>query len=122
MSTPEPIFLCNSAEIEEGGLAMPFDVVVDGQALRAFAIRFEGQVHAWLNRCTHIAIEMDFQPNRLFDDSGQWLLCSTHGAAYAPDTGACSGGPCTGNLLRVDVKEEDGQVFWLPSQRVQSPF
>jgi hypothetical protein len=44
----------------------------------------EGQVHAYLNRCTHVAMEMDYQPNRFFDDTGHWLLCATHGAAYRP--------------------------------------
>jgi nitrite reductase/ring-hydroxylating ferredoxin subunit len=34
-------------------------------------------------------MEMDYQPNRFFDDTGQWLLCATHGAPTRPDTGAC---------------------------------
>ena len=55
---------------------MPFDVVYAGQTCRAFAIRFEGRPHAYLNRCSHVAMEMDFQPDRFFDDSGQWLLCA----------------------------------------------
>jgi nitrite reductase/ring-hydroxylating ferredoxin subunit len=78
--------LCNSADLAEGGRAVPFDVVYAGQTCRAFAIRFEGQPQAYLNRCTHVAMEMDFQPDQFFDPSGRWLLCATHGAAYAPDT------------------------------------
>ena len=72
----------------DGGLAVPFDVVSAGQTCRAFAIRFRGRPQAYLNRCTHVAMELDWQPNRIFDDTGNWLLCSTHGAAYHPDTGA----------------------------------
>ena len=34
--------LCNSADLAEGGRAVPFDVVYAGQTCRAFAIRFEG--------------------------------------------------------------------------------
>ena len=56
--------LCNSADLQEGGLAVPFDVVYGGQTLRAFAIRFEGLAHAYLNRCTHVAMELDYQPDR----------------------------------------------------------
>jgi nitrite reductase/ring-hydroxylating ferredoxin subunit len=26
----------------------------------------QGQVHAYLNRCSHVAMEMDYQPNRSF--------------------------------------------------------
>ena len=47
--------LCASAQLRDGGAAVPFDVVYAGQTCRAFAIRYEGQVHAYLNRCTHVA-------------------------------------------------------------------
>ncbi|KAB2968327.1 MAG: Rieske (2Fe-2S) protein, partial [Thermoanaerobaculia bacterium] len=39
--------LCNSADLLEGGLAVPFDVVYAGQTCRAFAVRFEGSPHAY---------------------------------------------------------------------------
>ncbi len=106
------MFLCPGEALQEGGLAVPFDVVYGGQACRAFAIRFEGQVHAYLNRCTHVAMEMDYQADRFFDDSGRWLLCATHGAAYAPDTGACAGGPCRGGLVKITLSESEGVVHW----------
>ena len=115
----QAIPLCNSADLQEGGLAVPFDVVFGGQTLRAFAVRFEGQPHAYLNRCTHVAMELDYQPNRVFDDTGQWLLCATHGAAYAPDTGDCAGGPCRGGLVKVAMSERDGVVHWHTSHLLQ---
>ncbi len=108
----QAIPLCRSADLRDGGLAVPFDVAYGGQTCRAFAIRYRGQVHAWLNRCAHVAMEMDWQPNRFFDDTGRWLLCSTHGAAYEPDTGACAGGPCRGGLVRIEVSEAEGIVRW----------
>ena len=108
----ERIPLCNSHDLADAGLAVPFDVVYAGQTCRAFAVRFEGRVVAYLNRCTHVAMEMDYQPNRFFDDSGQWLLCATHGAAYRPDTGQCAGGPCRGGLVRIPLSEADGVVYW----------
>ena len=106
------VALCNSADLQEGGLAVPFDVVHGGQTCRAFAIRWHGQAHAYLNRCAHVAMEMDWQPNRFFDDSGRWLLCGTHGAVYQPDTGACAGGPCRGGLVKIALTESDGVVHW----------
>ena len=113
------IDLCASSELAEGGLAVPFDVVVDGEACRAFAIRFEGRAHAYLNRCTHVAMELDWQPNRFFDDTGQWLLCASHGAVYAPDTGEGVAGPCQGGLLKIELTEADGVVWWHPTQHLQ---
>ena len=108
----QTIALCNSADLANGGKAVPFDVNYAGQTCTAFAIRYQGVVHAYLNRCTHVAMEMDWQPGQFFDDTGQWLLCSTHGAAYKPDTGECGGGPCRGGLLKIALLENDGVVHW----------
>jgi nitrite reductase/ring-hydroxylating ferredoxin subunit len=104
--------LCNSRDLLEGGLAVPFDVIYAGQTCRAFAVRYEGMVHAYLNRCTHVAMELDWQPNRVFDAGGQWLLCASHGAAYRPDTGQCAGGPCQGGLVKIELSEIEGVVYW----------
>lgn len=111
--------LCSSRDLPEAGLAVPFDVVYAGRTCKAFAIRWKGVSHAYLNRCSHVAMEMDREPNRFFDDSGQWLLCSTHGAAYRPDTGACAGGPCRGGLVRIDLSERGGVVHWHTAYNLQ---
>jgi nitrite reductase/ring-hydroxylating ferredoxin subunit len=115
----DTIALCASNDLVEGGLAVPFDVVYAGQTCRAFAVRYQSQVYAYLNRCTHIAMEMDYQPNRLFDDTGQWLLCATHGAAYSPDTGRCVGGPCRSGLVKIALSERDGVVHWHTAHNLQ---
>ena len=115
----ELVPLCNSRDLVDGGVAVPFDVVLSGQTCRAFAIRYRGGVHAYLNRCMHVAMEMDWQPNRFFDDTGQWLLCGSHGAVYRPDTGACASGPCRGALIRIDLTERDGVVHWHTAWNLQ---
>jgi nitrite reductase/ring-hydroxylating ferredoxin subunit len=115
MTEDAPIALCASADLQDGGQAVSFDLSYGGQTCRAFAIRYRAQVHAYLNRCTHVAMEMDWQPDRFFDDTGQWLLCASHGAAYRPDSGQCAGGPCKGGLIRIDLSEAQGVVFWHPS-------
>ncbi len=115
----ELVPLCNSHDLVDGGMAVPFDVAYGGQTCRAFAIRYQGRPHAYLNRCTHVAMEMDWQPNRFFDDTGRWLLCGTHGAAYQPDTGACAGGPCRGSLVRIELTESQGVVHWHTAWNVQ---
>jgi nitrite reductase/ring-hydroxylating ferredoxin subunit len=115
----ERVPLCKSGDLVDGGLAVPFDVVYAGQTCRAFAVRWRGRVHAYLNRCTHVAMELDWQPNRFFDDSGEWLLCSTHGAVYRPDTGACAGGPCRGGLVPIALSEGEGVVHWHTAWNLQ---
>lgn len=108
----DAVALCASTDLLDGARAVPFDVTYGGQSCHAFAIRFKGVVHAYLNRCTHVAMEMDFQPDRFFDDSGRWLLCAVHGAVYQPATGECAGGPCRGGLIKITLSEQDGVVRW----------
>ena len=45
----DAIDLCASGDLVDSALAVPFDVVYQGQTCRAFAIRYQGQVHAYLN-------------------------------------------------------------------------
>ncbi len=111
--------LCNSADLADSGLAVPFDVVYGGQTCRAFAIRYAGQAQAYLNRCSHVAMELDYQPNQFFDITGHWLICATHGAMYAPETGACRGGPCRGGLVKINLTERDGVVHWHTAYNLQ---
>jgi nitrite reductase/ring-hydroxylating ferredoxin subunit len=106
------IALCPSGDLLDSGLAVGFDVIYQGQACRAFAIRYDGQAHAYLNRCSHVPMEMDYQPQRFFDSTGNWLICATHGATYQPETGDCMGGPCRGGLIRIPLEERDGVVHW----------
>ena len=113
--------LCNSGELAEGGQAVAFDVVYAGQTCRAFAVRFKGTAHGYLNRCTHVAMELDWQPNRVFDATGQWLLCASHGAAYLPDTGQCAGGPCQGGLVKIHLVDNDGVVYWQTAYNLKPP-
>ena len=124
MNTPEPNglaeHLCASAELAERGRALVFDVLQYGEPVRAFALRFEGHVVAYLNRCLHVPVEMDWQPGVFLDSEQRFILCSTHGAAYEPADGRCVGGPCgRGRLTAVQVEERDGQVYWYPSRDIR---
>lgn len=104
--------LCASSELADGGDGLRFEVDYRGETAPAFVIRFGGRVYAYLNRCGHIAMELDWKPGKFFDADGEYLLCSTHGALYAPESGACRGGPCRGaGLIRLDVFEADGRIF-----------
>lgn len=114
--------LCASKDLVDGGLGVPFEVVYEGKTCRAFAVRWQGRVYAYLNRCRHVAMEMDYLPNQFFDDSGQWLMCATHGAVYRPDSGECVAGPGRGGLIRIAVSESDGMVRWHTDWNIQPAF
>lgn len=112
--------LCNSHHLVESGDAVPFDVRYQGRTCRAFAVRFEGQTYAYLNRCSHIALELDWRPNKVFDVSGRWLLCSNHAAVFEPKSGACVGGPCRSGLVQIALEETNNVVYWLTSHDLKS--
>jgi hypothetical protein len=112
-------YLCPSKALENAGKAEVFDVLYGGQTCRAFAIRYEGQVHAYLNRCSHVAMEMDYQEGHFFDASKKWLICATHGALYEPQSGQCSGGPCKSGLIKIEVFEKDEGVYWLSAYNLK---
>src|SRR3990167_5495359 len=84
--------LCASAELAERGDAVVFDVLQYRQPARAFALRIEGRVVAYLNRCAHVPAEMDWMPGQFLDSDRRFILCSIHGAAYEPASGRCVGG------------------------------
>ena len=54
---------------------------------RRFAVRHAGRVHGYLNRCAHVAMELDWQEGVFFDFDGRDLICSTHGATYDAASG-----------------------------------
>ena len=104
--------ICASDELLEGGHGVRFTVNRHGVDEPAFAVRFRGQVHAYLNRCAHVPVEMDWQQGEFFDSSGLYLICATHGALYAPESGRCLGGRCNGKgLAAMSVTESDGSIF-----------
>ena len=122
-TSPTAQHLCASEDLQERGKAITFDVLHYREPARAFALRFEGQVVAYLNRCVHVPTEMDWQDGEFLDMDRQFIMCSIHGAMYEPDTGRCAGGPCgRGKLTPLQVQERDGQVYWYPSSDTQPAF
>ena len=113
-------WLCATQALAERGQAWVFDVMHAQQPARAFALRFDGQVVAYLNRCVHVPSEMDWQPGHFLDSEQRFIVCATHGALYEPADGRCVGGPCgRGRLTPLHVEECDGQVYWYPSPDIQ---
>ena len=106
--------ICASRALSEAGRGVRFEVEYFGAPAPAFAVRYAGRVHAYLNRCAHVATELDWQQGAFFDSNGRDLLCSTHGASYDAASGRCVGGPCNGRaLVKLRVEERDGQVYFM---------
>lgn len=110
---------CDANALEEGGKGIRFPVTAGNENATGFVIRFGGTVYGYLNRCAHVPIELDWNEGDFFESSGLYLICATHGAMYAPESGRCEGGPCRGGKLRrIEIVEKDNQVFWQPDEYV----
>ena len=104
--------ICASAALADGGDGVRFKVLRDGIEEPAFVVRHRGVAHAFINRCGHVPIELDWQEGKFFDLSGLYLICSTHGAMYSPESGRCLGGRCNGKgLTPLAVSEHDGNIY-----------
>jgi nitrite reductase/ring-hydroxylating ferredoxin subunit len=98
--------ICPTSALQHGGKAFRFLVLCEeivafpgmnadpDDELPAFLIQFEDQYFAYLNRCAHVSMELDWNPGEVFDEEQQYLVCATHYAVYEPKTGRCIQGPC----------------------------
>jgi nitrite reductase/ring-hydroxylating ferredoxin subunit len=98
--------ICRTGQLEPGGLAFRFMVFYEELCLRvkipisvedhlpAFVVNYQGNYYAYLNRCAHLPMQMDWNAGELFDDAKRYLVCATHYAVYEPDTGVSISGPC----------------------------
>ena len=104
----------------EGGRIVPCALGRDavGRPIEALVLRDgSGVVRAYRNLCKHLPIPLDAGSRRFEDVTGTHLLCGTHGAVFAPDTGICVEGPCPGarlEPLRVE-RDGDGLIVTWPS-------
>jgi nitrite reductase/ring-hydroxylating ferredoxin subunit len=105
--------ICEGSALLDSGRAMRFEVEYFGDKSPAFVVRFGGQVYGYLNRCSHLPMELDWREGEVFDLTGRELICSTHGATYAPESGKCLGGPCGKTpLVALRVEERDGMIYF----------
>lgn len=111
--------VCASQALKERSRAVVWPVLLQGEAATAFALRIDGKVVSYINRCKHVAAELDWQPGEFLDAEGQSIICALHGAQYAPSDGRCVGGPCGRQSLHpVRVQEQAGRVHWYPDAAV----
>ena len=106
--------ICESAALVDSGRGVRFEVEYFGEVAPAFVVRHGGRVHGYLNRCAHVAMELDWQEGVFFDADGRDLLCSTHGAVYEAASGRCLGGPCSGRaLVKLRLEERNGHIYFM---------
>ncbi|AWI80882.1 MAG: (2Fe-2S)-binding protein [Betaproteobacteria bacterium HGW-Betaproteobacteria-13] len=111
----EKHLICRADALQDGGDGVRFTAPGTGYlAGPAFVVRYGGRVYAYLNRCAHVPVELDWMEGKFFDLTQHLLMCAVHGAHYDPRNGRCVMGPCKGaSLHALKVVEEDGLVYLL---------
>jgi nitrite reductase/ring-hydroxylating ferredoxin subunit len=78
----------------------------------AMLVNYEGRLFAYMNRCPHIGITLDWVDNQFFSVDNRYLICANHGAVFEPLTGECIWGPCAGAALQtVPLVIEGAKIF-----------
>lgn len=106
-----PVAVARLGEIPPGK-SKKFSLAVGGREIECFLVHWNGAHHAYVNRCRHIALSLDWVENRFFDEDGRHLLCATHGALFEPDSGDCVAGPPFGKRLIVVPLEIRGDEIY----------
>ena len=101
-------FLCTSQTLAEAD-SRGFSV----EGCPVFAVRREGEVFVYLNRCPHRGVALEWQPDQFLDPSASLIQCATHGALFLIESGECVAGPCAGQSLRAIPCREDAQGIWV---------
>jgi nitrite reductase/ring-hydroxylating ferredoxin subunit len=100
------------------GQSLKFMLPIRGADEECFVINFAGEFHAYVNRCRHVPMAMDWVDNQFFAEEGRYLMCQTHNAYYEPGSGECIAGPptaCGKSLYRVPIEIDDGVIYARPS-------
>jgi nitrite reductase/ring-hydroxylating ferredoxin subunit len=86
------------------GESKKFLLCCDGEEIEGFVVNVAGTHHAYVNRCRHVPMGLDWVENQFFTEDGRFLQCATHGAYYRPETGECvAGPPCGRSLFRIPL-------------------
>lgn len=105
------IFLCRVADLQATG-ARGVTLGEGEDELDIVVAETNGARHAFVDCCPHQNIPLETFPHHFFAPGGKHLVCSGHGALFAPDTGLCVKGPCEGRSLRaLKTVEKDGEIY-----------
>ena len=96
----------------EHGRSKKFTLRRGGRDLEALLVNYQGHHFAYVNRCPHTGITLDWVNNQFFSSDNRYLMCATHGAVFEPPSGECIWGPCVGlSLQRLPIVIDDGQIY-----------
>ena len=99
-------------EIADPG-SQAFALELETEKLEGFVVRKGLRIVAYLNRCPHLGVSLNWAESGFLNYDEQLIQCAMHGALFTIEDGRCLWGPCLGeNLKRLELEtNETGQIF-----------
>ncbi len=90
-----------------------FILELETGTLEGFAVRKGRHIVAYLNRCPHMGVCLNWGENGFLNYDETLIQCSMHGALFTIEEGRCLWGPCRGEVLDRLVLETNaiGQII-----------
>lgn len=93
--------------------ALQFSFQKGGVSSSAFLIRRENDFYAYINKCAHIPVPLDYGDGEFYDDRVDAIVCKLHGACFKVDSGYCFAGPCMGEFLdSIEISQDEQGVYY----------
>jgi len=117
---PDPQEISAGANRESQAIPLcTLDSIPDGTA-RGFSldedtpilvVRQSDKAYAYINRCPHIGVQLNWLPDEFMSLDGAYLQCSLHGAQFRIEDGFCLHGPCLGRFLEpLPIRTVQGRI------------
>ncbi|MDN7431465.1 4-nitrocatechol monooxygenase [Burkholderia sp. AU16741] len=103
--------LCRLDDVPDGGARVVAEESVDRPIV---IVRRGDKVWAYVNRCPHFSVGLDFVPGNIFCYRSEVLMCAHHSAIFRFDDGKCVDGPCKGaslDAVQVEINADAWVVF-----------
>ena len=87
---------------------------LDDQPTTAIILYHQDHIYGYINRCPHLNIPLNWQPDTFLNAEKTHLQCATHGALFLLATGECVSGPCFGDTLSpLSLECDADDRIWL---------
>ena len=103
--------LCALFDIQDGG-GRECTVGVGEAAVRVLLLRRGGDVWAYLNRCPHFSLPLNYEPDLFWTYDAASVMCAHHSAMFRFEDGVCYDGPCLGSALAAVAVRVDGLMVF----------
>ncbi|MFV2057821.1 MAG: Rieske (2Fe-2S) protein [Thiohalomonadales bacterium] len=95
-----------------GNTTLSYTLTDTTPSIDLILVHHAGQRYAYVDRCPHFGLNLNWRPDQYYNINKHYLQCSTHGALFRIEDGLCIFGPCEGaSLQNVPLIRRNNQYF-----------